>query len=338
MAESISSGRSGGSPLLVTDVSTIPEEPPDDILYHHKVRVIESARMLWDHREIVYTLAERDFRAQYKQATLGILWAILSPVATLVIFVVVFSKVKAFPTQGIPYALYAFVGILCWSFFASSLGSGGNSLLANKALLAKTQFPRECFPLETMLVNALNTVLSWIPLAILFVIFGRAPAVATLWVPLFMIIEVVFAAGVTLAISSLIIQMRDLVQVMPIIISLGIFVTPVIWPFSYVPTHYHITGGHLVKQQEFVHGHAVLFHQHAVFAHHWVGGFYINLQAVYGFFNPLGPVISNVRETMLLGHNPSWVPLIAAVIGSACYLAFGYRIFKRFEVNFADIA
>ena len=141
-------------------------------------------RSLWDHREIIYTLAERDFRAQYKQATLGVLWAVLSPLATLAIFVVVFSRVKAFPHQGIPYALYAFVGILCWSFFASSLGSGGNSLLANKALLAKTQFPRECFPLETMLVNALNTVLSWVPLAILFVIFGRAPKLATVWVPL----------------------------------------------------------------------------------------------------------------------------------------------------------
>ena len=143
------------------------------------------------------------------------LWAVLSPVATLAIFIVVFSRVQAFPTQGIPYALYAFVGILCWSFFASSLGSGGNSLLANKALLAKTQFPRECFPLETMLVNALNTVISFIPLTLLFVIFGRAPRIATVWVPLFMVIEVVFAAGVTLAVSSLIIQMRDLVQVLP---------------------------------------------------------------------------------------------------------------------------
>jgi lipopolysaccharide transport system permease protein len=315
--------------LLVTDVSTIPEEPPDDILYHHKVRVIESARMLWDHREIVYTLAERDFRAQYKQATLGILWAILSPVATLVIFVVVFSKVKAFPTQGIPYALYAFVGILCWSFFASSLGSGGNSLLANKALLAKTQFPRECFPLETMGVNALNTVLSFIPLALLFVIFGRAPAIATVWVPLFMVIEVAFAAGVTLAISSLIIQMRDLAQVLPIIISLGIFMTPVIWPFSEIPSHYHVTGGH------HIHKHLV---DGSLVAAHWVGGFYVNLQAVYGFFNPLGPVINSVRQTMLLGHNPSWIPLLTATCGAVLYLIVGYRIFKRFEVNFADIA
>ncbi len=315
--------------LQVTDLSSIPDEPADDIIYHHKVRVIDSARGLWAHREIMYTLAERDFRAQYKQATLGILWAVLSPLATLAILVVVFQRVKAFPTQGVPYALYAFVGILCWSFFASSLGSGGNSLLANKALMAKTQFPRECFPLETMLVTALNTVLSWVPLVILFVMFGRAPAVATLWVPLFMLIEVVFAAGITLAVASLIIQMRDLVQVLPIIISLGIFVTPVIWPFYYIPVHYHLAGGHYVKAHV-VAGNLV----HA----HWIGGIYVNLQAVYGFFNPLGPVISSVRTTMLLGHNPSWIPLIAAFVGAFVYLALGYRIFKRFEVNFADIA
>ena len=170
-----------------------------------------------------------------------------------------------------------------------------------------------------MLVTALNTVISWIPLALLFVIFGRAPKVATIWVPLFMLIEVMFAAGITLAVSSLIIQMRDLQQVLPIIISLGIFVTPVIWPFSYIPTHYHLCGG------AEVHG-------------HWIGGVTINLQAVYGFFNPLGPVINSVRETMLLGHNPSWWPLIAAIAGACCYAVFGYRIFKRFEVNFADIA
>ena len=202
---------------------------------------------------------------------------------------------------------------------AQALGNGGNSLLTNKALLAKTQFPRECFPLETMLVTALNTVISWIPLALLFVIFGRAPKVATVWVPMFMVIEVVFAAGITLAVSSLIIQMRDLQQVLPIIISLGIFMTPVIWPFSYIPTHYHLFGGTEV-------------------AGHWIGGVSVNLQAVYGFFNPLGPVINGVRQTMLLGHNPSWWPLAAAAVGSLCYLLFGYRIFKRFEVNFADIA
>ncbi len=292
---------------------------------------LDSIRNLWAHREIIYTLAERDFRAQYKQASLGILWAVLSPVATLVIFVLVFSRVKSFGSQGLPYALYAFVGILCWSFFASALGNGGQSLLTNKALLAKTQFPRECFPLETMCVNALNTMLSWIPLALLFVIFGRAPRLATLWVPLFMVIEVVFAAGVAMAISSIIIQMRDLMQVLPIITSLGLFATPVIWPFSNIPTSYHLTGGRLVHYTTVVAGHV---HHHA----HWVGGITINLQMVYGFFNPLGPIIANARNTMLLGQAPEWNLIVIATLGALAYLLVGYRIFKRLEVNFADIA
>jgi ABC-2 type transport system permease protein/lipopolysaccharide transport system permease protein len=319
-----------GRGLIVTDLASIGAEPPDDIVYDHKAPLLSSLRNLWAHREIMYTLAERDFRVQYKQAALGVAWAVLSPVATLAIFVVVFSRLKSqFPTQGVPYPLYAFVGILCWSFFAGTLGNGGNSLLVNKQLLAKTQFPRECFPLETLLLQSLNTVISWIPLTILFVIYGRAPTIATVWVPAFILIEMVFAAGVTLAVSSMIIQMRDLQQVLPIIISLGIFLTPVIWPFSKIPSNYHVSGGALVGRH-LVHGHLV--------GGHWVGGITVNLQAVYGFFNPLGPVIASVRDTMLLGHNPSWWPLTTATIGAICYLVFGYRTFKRLEVNFADIA
>ena len=200
-----------------------------------------------------------------------------------------------------------------------SLGNGGNSLLSNKALLAKTQFPRECFPLETMLVQALNTVLSWIPLALLFVIFGRAPRIATVWVPLFMLIEVLFAAGVTLAISSLIIQIRDLQQVLPIIISLGIFLTPVIWPFSKIPAHYHLWGG-------------------------------TSSTATGSGASRSTCRWSTASSTRWDRSSPACArPCCSATIRAGrrsppprsarcCYLVFGYRIFKRFEVNFADIA
>ena len=160
MTESVPDGR---AVLLVPDTTAIPPEPDDSILYYHRVKLRDAAKNLWAHREIVYTLAERDFRAQYKQAALGALWALLTPVVTLVIFTVVFSSLKsAFPTQGIPYPLYAYMGIICWGFFAACLGNGGQALLTNKALLAKTQFPRECFPLETMLVNSLTSAISWI--------------------------------------------------------------------------------------------------------------------------------------------------------------------------------
>lgn len=314
---------SGGA-LFIPDISAIPDEPPDDILFHHNPGLIASARLVWEHREIILTLAERDFRAQYKQTALGLLWAVLTPVATLAVLVMVFSRVHGFNTQGVPFALYAFVGIMCWSFFAASLGIGGNSLLNNKALLSKTQFPRECFPLETMVVNGINSTMSLVPLTILFVVFGRAPAVATLLVPLFVLVEIVFAAGVTLGTAGLIIQARDLTLVLPLVISLGIFATPVIWPFSLIPTHVHVAGGHMVAG--------------LAGGHHWIGGFTINLQVVYGFFNPLGPVIASVRDTMLLGRAPSWGPLIAATIGAVLYFFFGYKLFKRFEVHFADIA
>ena len=314
---------------METDVSTIPAEPPPEILYKHRVNYLQAVKNLFEHREIIYTLAERDFRAQYKQAALGILWAVLSPVATLVVFVLVFSKVKTFGSQGIPYPLYAFVGLLCWNFFSTSFGNGGNSLLNNKALLAKTQFPRECFPLETMGVQCINTLIAWIPLTILFIVFGRAPKLTTVWVPMYMIIEMVFAAGVALCISSIIIQMRDLMQMLPLVTTLGLFLTPVIWPFSEIPDHYHVTGGHFV-QKAIVAGHHV--------PAHWVGGFYVNLQMVYGFFNPLGPVISGARETMLLGHNPNWPLAGIGALGATLYLLIGYRIFKRLEEHFADIA
>jgi len=311
-------------PLHITDLAAIPDEPPDDILFHHKAGLIQSAKLVWEHREIIHTLAERDFRAQYKQTALGLLWAVLTPVATLLVLIVIFSRIHSFHTQGVPFALYAFVGIICWTFFSTSLGNGGNSLLVNKALLSKTQFPRECFPLETMVVNGVNSTLSLVPLTLLFVYFGRAPAIATLWVPLFVLIEIVFAAGVTLGAAGLIIQARDLTMVLPLVISLGIFATPVIWPFTLIPTHVHVAGGHLVRG--------------IAGGHHWIGGIYVNLQVVYGFFNPIGPVINSIRATMLLGHAPSWPPLIAAAIGSIFYLFFGYKLFKRFEVDFADIA
>ena len=256
--------------LHVVDISAIPDEPPDDILYNHQAGLLASAKQVWAHREIIYTLAERDFKAQYKEATPRDPLGHSHPGGDVAGSHGGVHAGEGFPHRGDPLPplrlrRHPLLGIL-----SASLGYGGGSLLTNRALLAKTQFPRECFPLEVMLFDALNTTLSLIPLTILFVIFGRAPAIATLWVPLFVLIEVVFAAGVTLAAASLIIQARDLVQVIPL---------------GHLPRHLRHPGDLAV-------------HAHPV-ALSVVGGFYVNLQAVYGFFNPLGPVIANVRLTML---------------------------------------
>ena len=175
-------------------------------------------------------LAERDVRASYKQAALGMAWALLSPVLQVVFFTLIFSRVKAFHVTGVPYAIYAYVGILCWTYFAGSLSSGGNSMIGNINLLQKTQFPRECFPLSQMLEQSLYTTIGLIPLGILMAYNGFAPKPEALWFPLFIAIEIIFTAGVVLAMAALIVYVRDLIQVMAIIIQLGLFATPVIWP------------------------------------------------------------------------------------------------------------
>jgi ABC-type polysaccharide/polyol phosphate export permease len=298
----MSSGGKGGpddAPVTIRDNSGIPPEPSADLEYRHHARLKISLTELWESRDIVFTLAERDFRAQYKQATLGVLWALLAPMAMLFIFTIIFSRTKVYGIPGVPYPIFAYIGIICWTFFSQSLNTGGNSLLSNNALLSKTQFPRECFPLETILVTALNTVLSWIPLVLLFFIYGIVPSLHSVWVPLLMVIELVFTIGLTVGVSAMIIQMRDLAQVLPIVISLGLFATPVIWQFNEIPKKF---------------------------------------QLIYGFVNPLGPVIDDARRTILLGLNPSFGPLAMAALGAAFYMVVGYRLFKRFEVNFADIA
>jgi lipopolysaccharide transport system permease protein len=289
--------------LLVTNPADVPEEPPEELRYRHSSNLLPSLRELWARREMIFTLAERDVRASYKQATLGIAWALITPIAYLVIFTLVFTRfthsVKSLDIGNIPYAVYAYPGILCWTYFSTSLSSGGNSMLSNVALLQKTYFPRACFPLSQMVEAALYSVIAFIPLGIVFGIYGFAPKVETLWIPLFVVIELAFTMGVVLAFSALVVHVRDLVQVMGLLLQMGMLATPVIWPFSKV------------------HG---------------------SLQILYGLFNPLGPVIDNVRRTMLYGLQPHWSVVLAGAIGAAGYLVFGYVVFKRLEVTFADIA
>ena len=285
--------------LRITDPAEVPDEPHPNLLYRHRSHLVPSLQALWARREIIVSLAERDLRAHYKDATLGFAWALLTPVATLMVMLLIFSRVKGFHIPAVPYALYAYMGILPWQFFASSFNMGANSLLSNKALLAKVHFPRECFPLAQMVEAAVNTLLATTVGVLLFAINGFAPHVETVWIPLFIAIELLFVTGVVLAASALLVHVRDLVQVVPVIVQLGMFATPVIWPFSKIPATY---------------------------------------RPLYSFFNPIGPVIDNFRRTVLVGQSPSWGLLGIAAVGAAFCLALGYFIFKRLEGELADIA
>lgn len=285
--------------LVLTDPAEVAAQPhPGSYLRRHLL-LLPSVAQLWARREIVLRLAERDLRASYKQASLGVAWAVLGPLATLAVMVLVFRRVNGFHIPHVPYVLYAYAGLLPWQCFASSLSQGANSLLANKALLAKVQFPRECFPLAQVLEAIVNSALASSVLVVLFLAERVAPKPQTAWLPLLLAIEVAFALGAALALSALLVHVRDLVQVMPLVVQIGLFANPVIWPFSRVPAY---------------------------------------LRPVYSLFDPLAPVIDGLRRTMLLGESPDWSLTGLAALGALGYLLVGYAVFKYLEADLADIA
>jgi len=294
--------------LLLVDPDTVPDEPPADAYYRHRVPLLLAISHMWQRKEIIWALAERDVRVSYKQATLGMAWGIINPVIQVLLFTLIFGHVKSLKIPGVPYAIYAFTGVICWSYFAGSFGAGSSAVIGNLNLLQKTHFPRECFPLSQMLEQTLYTTIGLIPLTILLVAKGFAPHAEILWAPVFIAIELLFTAGMVLAAASIIVYVRDLGQITALIIQIGLFATPVIWPLSKLA---NISIGPL---------------------HHW------DLRPYYSFINPLGPVVDNVRRTMLLGQNPDWPLLGIAAVSASLYFVFGYLIFKRLEVGFADIS
>jgi ABC-type polysaccharide/polyol phosphate export permease len=295
--------------LKLFDSSTLPDNPPRESFYRLRVPLPGALRLMFGRREVIWALAERDVRATYKQAALGMGWALLSPIIQITLFSLIFSHVKAFHVNGVPYALVAYAGLLCWGYFSGSFSAGGSSIISNIALLNKTQFPRECFPLAQMLEQGLYTMIALIPGAILMAYLGFVPHVMVLyWAPVLIIIEVLFAAGLTLAFASLVVYVRDLSQISSIITQLGLFATPVIWPFVKIA---NVTWGPL---------------------HH------VDMRPYYSFFNPLGPVIDSLRNTMLLNRTPDLKLLAIAAVSASLYFVIGYSLFKRLEVGFADIS
>src|SRR5262249_51539918 len=163
---------------------------------------------------------------------LGMAWALLTPIVLMLVFTLVFTKFGKVDTGGAPYALFAYIGIIPWSFFSSSVLSGGMSLFANVALLNKLYCPREVFPLGAIAVAAADAVLSVLVLVALFLIEGYAPTIQALYAPIMLVTLLAFTLGITLAISATVIYMRDLRVALPLVIQFAIFVTPVAYNVS----------------------------------------------------------------------------------------------------------
>lgn len=252
---------------------------------------------LWHFRELFYTLVWRDIKVRYKQTAIGIVWAMLQPLIMMIVFSVFFGRIAGISSEGIPYPIFAFAGLLFWTLFSSSLSAASGSLVANQAMIQKVYFPKIILPIATAGVFVIDFFFASLILAGLMIYYGFAPTISgiILIIPA-LFITLVASIGLGLALASINVKYRDVRYVLPFFIQLLLFVTPVIYPPSVLGKY------------------------------DWLW-----------FLNPMAGVIDSMRAGLLGVGVIDWQLLGVSFFVSAALFMTGLLIFNRTEKYFADI-
>ncbi len=212
-----------------------------------QVLVIEAGRTekqylkdLWRYRELFMFLAWRDILVRYKQTVFGVLWAILRPVMTMVVFTVIFGKIAKMPSGGVPYPILVFAAMLPWQFFASSFSECGNSLTNNANLLTKIYFPRIIIPASAIIVAFIDFLVAFAILVGLMFYYGYTPSWAILTLPVFILLAFLMALGAGLFIAALNVKYRDFKHLVPFVVQFGLYISPVGFSSQVVPEKWRI--------------------------------------------------------------------------------------------------
>ena len=254
-------------------------------------------RELWAHRDLILSFATRDIKARYKQTVFGIAWALLQPLALMLIFTMVFSRFAKVPSDGTPYPLFAYTGLIFWNFLAMTVSQGTLAISANGALVRKIYFPRETLLLSILLSAGLDLGVAALLLTSLLVYYKVGVGLAILWVPLLLALQTLFAFGVICVTSSLHVNFRDVGHAIPLLLQLGMLATPVGYPLSVVPA---------------------------------------SAMPLY-FLNPMATIIPGYRSAILGGALPDLSSLGFAATAALLLAIAGYAIFKGAERTFADV-
>jgi lipopolysaccharide transport system permease protein len=191
---------------------------------------------LWRYRELFYILSWRDIKVRYKQTTLGIVWAIIRPLLTMIIFTFVFGTVAGMKNNSaVPYAIIVFAALLPWQFFSNALTESSNSLIGNEKLITKIYFPRMIIPASSVITSFIDFFISLIILLALFFYYGYVPSVEIFAMPLFWIIAFIASVGPGLYLTALNVKYRDFRYIIPFIVQFGLFISPVGFSSSVVP-------------------------------------------------------------------------------------------------------
>jgi lipopolysaccharide transport system permease protein len=208
------------------------------VVYERKRgRATLDLRELWSYRELLFFLTWRDVLVRYKQTVLGVAWAIVQPFLTMIVFTLVFNRglgVKS-PDPKVPYEIFSFSGLLGWQFFAGALSRSGTSLVSRADLLTKVYFPRLVIPISAVLAGLVDFAISFVMVLILMAFYGMAPTWHIAFLPLFLILAVVTALAVSLWLSALNVLYRDVQYVIPFLVQIWMFLSPIIYPISSLP-------------------------------------------------------------------------------------------------------
>lgn len=252
---------------------------------------------LWAYRELLFFLIWRDVKVRYKQTALGVAWAILQPLLTMLIFTLFFGRLAKVPSDGIPYALFCFAALVPWTFFATGLTQSSNSLVGSANLITKVYFPRLTIPIASVTAGLVDLAVSFVVLLGLMAWYGVVPTANVVWLPLFLLLALITCLGTGLWMSALNVQFRDVRYAVPFLTQIWMFATPIAYPSSLLSEPWRTLFG----------------------------------------LNPMTGVVEGLRWSLLgTGTAPGPVIAVSAVAAVAL-LVSGAFWFRRMEKTFADL-
>jgi lipopolysaccharide transport system permease protein len=190
---------------------------------------------IWDYRDLLFFLAWRDISIRYKQTFLGAAWAVLQPLLTMILFTIFFRRMAGVPSEGAPYALFAFAALLPWQYFATTLGTAASSLVNNASLLSKVYFPRLLIPLASLFPPAVDFVIAMVVLLGLMFYYRYPPSGNVVWLPAFMAVAIITTLGAGLWFAAMNVKYRDVRHLVALLVQFGMFISPVAYPSRLVP-------------------------------------------------------------------------------------------------------
>ena len=197
-------------------------------------------RDLWEYRELLYFLTWRDIKVRYKQTALGMAWVVLQPLLLMLVFTIFFGRLVELPSDGIPYPLFTYTALLPWQLFSRALNEGSMSLIAHERVITKTYFPRILLPASAVLASLIDFGIAFLVLIGFILFYGVHPGLAIFTLPVFVLLVVMTAFGVSLWLAAFNVLYRDVRYVLPFLTQLWMFATPIIYPVSVVPDSWRL--------------------------------------------------------------------------------------------------